>query len=142
MVEKSGNTAEVRMSTVAEASNLIRQLPEPCDRTVAAKQHRIYRILKTWSRNRIRDVWRAEPRIRISHAEMQQLRDEARRKRNEADQNDTRELFERLAALEQYLAQVDPAFHRYSVQALQQATRPIGQATSGASDLDRTVDEG
>src|SRR5262249_2999373 len=64
------------MSSTTEASELVRRLalPAPAGDTTKAAISRAHRILKTWTWNRVRDVWHADPRISVSADELDQLR--------------------------------------------------------------------
>lgn len=74
------------MSTLAEASMLVRTLAEPRPAggdSVKAAVQRAARKLHGWTANRVQDVWDADPRVRISADEMDRLRAAARRDRQE-----------------------------------------------------------
>jgi hypothetical protein len=71
---------------------------------VKACQRRVYRRLKTWSFNRVRDVWRPDPRIRVRAHEIEQLRSAAvKGHADEAALADLRTLQQRIERLEQVL---------------------------------------
>ncbi|MBN8957641.1 MAG: hypothetical protein J0H17_13890 [Rhizobiales bacterium] len=64
------------MTTITEASSLIRRLAEPAPPgdSVKAAMRRAWRKLPDWSANRIRDVWHAEKRVRLRAEELEHLR--------------------------------------------------------------------
>lgn len=104
------------MSSVVEASGLMRSLAEPCpagDRVKAALGRSIRRMkrwceangFEVWTDNRVRDVWLADRRISISSEEMDQLRAAARVKK-EADLGDRyQQIIARIERLEEALRQ-------------------------------------
>jgi hypothetical protein len=104
-----------RMSALCEARDLIRQIAEPCpagDKTKAALR-RVHHILhKTWSFNRVRDVWNADPRIRVRGDELDELRKVAAARRKETHQkaaaDELSELRARIDRLEYLLAKTAP----------------------------------
>src|SRR5215470_18089442 len=75
--------ATQKMSSTAEASSLVRQLalPAPAADSTKAAISRAHRVLKTWTWNRVRDVWHADPRIRVSADELDQLRNLVRERK-------------------------------------------------------------
>lgn len=103
----------VVMSDVAllrEASRLLRRLARPSvpGESVKASQRRVHRRLKTWSFNRVRDVWRPDPRIRLRAQEIEQLRTAAMNQgADDAAKADLRALQRRIERLEQLLATSD-----------------------------------
>ena len=101
------------MSSTAEASSLVRQLalPAPAGDTTKFAISRAHRALKTWTWNRVRDVWHADPRISVSAEELDQLRNLVRDrkfKRNGkgAAWDDTLGFLERVAAIEAELREL------------------------------------
>lgn len=99
------------MSARAEAKLLMREIAGPGEpgESVKAAIRRVATKLQGWSANRIRDVWDADPRIRISAEEMDRLRAAARRDRQEeAEAKDAfRLILTRLNQIEAIL-QADP----------------------------------
>lgn len=75
--------ATQKMSSTAEASSLVRQLalPAPAADSTKAAISRAHRVLKTWTWNRVRDVWHADPRISVSADELDQLRNLVRERK-------------------------------------------------------------
>jgi hypothetical protein len=101
------------MSSTTEASELIRRLalPVPPGDTTKAAISRAHRILKTWTWNRVRDVWHADPRISLSADELDQLRNLVRDRKYKgsgkgAAWDDTLGFIERVACLEAELREL------------------------------------
>jgi hypothetical protein len=109
MLENSVVVSDVAL--LREASRLLRRLAQPstAGESVKACQRRVYRRLKTWTFNRVRDVWRPDPRIRVRAHEIEQLRMAAeRRHADEAALADLRALQQRIERLERVLAASNP----------------------------------
>lgn len=120
-----------------EASKLLRHLSLPAvpGETVKAAQRRVHRHLRSWSFNRVRDLWRPDPRARVRAHELEELRRMASRKRA-AEQSaiaDLRELEARIARLEQILANTDPEMHGPSLAAARHQ-RGLALRALGARD--------
>jgi hypothetical protein len=88
---------------------LVRQLalPAPAGDTTKAAIFRAHRVLNTWTWNRVRDVWHADPRIKVSADELNQLRKLARARNDSgasaarsAAREDMLGFMERIAAIE------------------------------------------
>jgi hypothetical protein len=100
------------MISTAEASSLVRRLasPAPVGDTTKAAISRAHRTLKTWTWNRVRDVWHADPRIRVSADELDQLRNLVLDRKNPrgtgAAWDDTLGFMERIAAIEDELREL------------------------------------
>lgn len=101
MREISTNTGGMRMDARAEAMRLLRALagPYPAGDKTKCAQDRAYRRLKTWSRNRVTDVWKGSLRASVSADEIKQLRELVRER--EADDaraviNEARDVIARL----------------------------------------------
>lgn len=75
------HTERPKMSAAVEAQSLMQQIGG-MDHTKAARLRASSR-LHTWTMNRIRDVYYADPRIRISAEELDQLRAAARARKSE-----------------------------------------------------------
>jgi hypothetical protein len=103
MSENSVVASDVAL--LREACRLLRRLAQPsiAGESVKACQRRVYRRLKTWTFNRIRDVWRPDPRIRVRAHEIEQLRMAAEVRGGERALADLRTLQQRIEKLEQLL---------------------------------------
>lgn len=109
------------MSSVAEASELVRRIASPAQvgDTIKRQIDRAARRIPFWSYSRTKDAWYADARMRIDADEIQRLRDlalgsaEARAARDEY-----RELQDRIARLEAALRISDPEFHGAQADAL------------------------
>lgn len=105
MADKPSENSE--MSALAEASMLVHALaePRPAADSVKAALQRASRKLSGWAPSRVRDIWYADPRIRVSAEEMGRLRVAARRARQEeAEAHDALQLvLARLARIEALL---------------------------------------
>jgi hypothetical protein len=112
-VEKSSELAESKkpMSALAEASLLIRGLSEPCPAgdKVKAAQGRVARKLngRSWTANRIREVWKADRRLSISGEEIDELRAAMRAQKEAAGAREFEELRSRLVRVEAALARYE-----------------------------------
>lgn len=132
MSEISAVSSEgVALSPLREASRLIRRLAGPIEagESVKALQRRVHRRLKTWTFNRVRDVWRPDPRITVRAHEVAHL--QAVTEKHRADRAalaDLRALQWRIERLEQVLAVIDPEMHRPSIAAARQRHREILRA--------------
>jgi len=89
------------MSASVEASLLLRQIAgngEPGE-TKKAAWNRAYRRLRgEWTFNRVKDLWRQEPRARVSADELKQLRTAAKQSAGAQD-----DVLARLESVEQML---------------------------------------
>jgi len=137
MTESSSIVSEVAL--LREASRLIRRLALPCapGESVKASQRRVHRHLKTWTFNRVRDLWRPDPRARVRAHEIEALRMAAEKRL--ADRSavaELRELQTRIARLERLLLATDPAFHSPSVAALGQQRSELMRAVGTRSRPD------
>jgi len=124
-----------------EASSLLRSLAAPAvaGESIKACQLRVHRRLKTWSPNRVRDLWRPDPRARVQAHEIEQLRQAAAKRRadNEAGA-ELRELKSRIERLENLLLNSDPEMHRPDLAALGQLR---GEAVRALGPRDRSEPE-
>src|SRR5262249_39750030 len=133
------------MSSTAEASSLVRRLalPAPAGDTTKAAISRAHRVLKTWTWNRVRDVWHADPRIRASAEELDQLRqliwERKYSRRKAAAWDDTLGFTERVAAIEAELREL-----RALVSLLPEPPLGVGRAAQdhGAAPLCPDKQEG
>lgn len=102
------------MSVLVEARDLVREIakPRPVGDTTKAAVRRAWRRLETWTFNRVRDVWNADPRIRVRGDELDELRRIAAARRKETHQkaaaDELSELRARIARLERLLEQNPP----------------------------------
>jgi hypothetical protein len=129
MKEKSHKASEISfVSSLAEASFLLRRVaePRPAGDSVKAALSRAWRRLPGWSFNRIRDVWHADHRIRISADELDQLRRTAHQKAEHAARDEYRELLDRIARIEVRLAAQDADFHSPQIDALKSSVCGLG----------------
>lgn len=115
------NASESRVSALQEASSLVRRIaePVPAGDSVKAAIGRASRRLN-WGFCRVRSLWYADPRTKVSGDELNQLRRVARK----AAGHD--ELGQRIARLEAWAARTDPEFFGPSVDALRSAYERIG----------------
>lgn len=104
------------MSAMAEASGLLRQIAGPGEPGELKKVAfaRVLRRLRgaSWTYNRVRDLWRQEPRARVSAEELNELRRVARAKADH-DKSIADDLARRVDAIEGVLfalAQQDAEF--------------------------------
>lgn len=108
MTEVSANQAENGGKRVsAEAAALIRRVaePRPVGDSTKAAMLRAWRRLGTWTFNRVKDVWKADQRIRVRAEEMDQLRAATRADKDAVDE--LAELRARIARLERLLVAAD-----------------------------------
>lgn len=111
----SPNSGQLRfMSALAEASHLLRVVagPYPSGDKAKAAQDRAWRRLRTWSRNRVEDIWKARPRVSVSAEELEQLRRIAREREAEDARAVIREAREIVARLEQCIRIQNPQLDR------------------------------
>jgi hypothetical protein len=118
------------MSSTTEASELVRwlALPAPAGDTTKAAISRAHRILKTWTWNRVRDVWHADPRISVSADELDQLRNLVRDRKYKGNGkggawDDTLGFMERVACLEAELRELRALVSLLSEQGVVRAGR-------------------
>lgn len=107
------------MSAIAEASFLIRRIagPRQADESVKLTMRRTARRLAGWSANRVKDLWYADPRVKVSGDELLQLRAVARSNEDKA-RDEYRELNQRIARLEARLLATDADFYGPDIAAL------------------------
>ena len=125
MTERSG------MSASMEAAQLLRQIAghgEPGETRKAAWLRAYRRLSGQWTFNRVKDLWRQEPRARVSADELNELR--AAAQKNGAKD----EVLERLAAVEQMLRALearipqDADFYSAHADTLRSVANRIGRA--------------
>lgn len=107
---------EMRSASLDEASDLLRQIAggRHADESMKAMFRRLARQLSHWSENRIMDVWRRDPRVRVRAEEVDQLRALVDRSAvgNVADElRDLRETVARLSKYEALLQRIDAGFY-------------------------------
>ena len=119
------------MSASLEAATLLRQIAgngEPGETRKAAWLRAYRRLSGQWTFNRVKDLWRQEPRARVSADEINELR--AAAQRNGAKD----EVLERLAAVEQMLRALasripqDEDFYSAQADLLRDAARDVGRS--------------
>ena len=99
MTKVSDPSSEGKMD-VGEAAILIREIARPLPvKTVLG----VIADALSWSPNRIRDVWHADTRVRLSKEETAELRLAVQRKREEQGAAEYRALRERLDRIEAIL---------------------------------------
>jgi hypothetical protein len=134
-MEKSGNALERSdMPALNEASELLRQVagPEPWESKKDAWNKALRRLKgETWTFNRVRDLWRQEPRARVSADELNELRRVAAARQNAA-RGQLDELLARIEALEARLNSIDPDFYRPHVDSLRRSVSGVGRADTAA----------
>ena len=115
------------MSALAEASMLLQEIAgpgEPGELKKAAFARAMRKLSGQWTYNRVKDLWRQEPRARVSAEELNELRRIATvRARAAVD----RDVIARLEAIEARLNQIDPDFHRETSAALRNIAGRLGQ---------------
>lgn len=105
------NHSEEKMNALCEASGLVRQIAAPA--TGKAALLRAYRKLGSWTYNRVKDVYYADGRIKISADEIDELRAIAGLHGDSASTtNDPTitELRGQLAVVARHLRALDPTF--------------------------------
>lgn len=124
------------MSVLCEASFLVRQIAAPESGKSALLL--AYRKLGSWTYNRVKDVYYADCRVRISGEEIDHLRAVARARKAEGKASDPSivELREQLALVAAHLHRIDPSFHHPSIEALRLASHTGGgtENRSGGTD--------
>lgn len=114
--ENSGKAWEMRSASIDEAAGLLREIAgnRGSDESLKAVFRRLSRKLPGWSGNRVRDVWRRDPRIRVRAEEVEQLRAIAQPGRGRGTTFDElaelRATVERLARYEALLQRIDAEF--------------------------------
>ena len=103
MVEEA---SESKMPALVEAQALVRRIAEPVPAGDSCKAAigRAARRLK-WGFSRVRSIWYADPRTKVSGDELNELRNAANQSAGAEN-----ELLARLAFIEERLRQIDPEF--------------------------------
>ncbi len=116
------------MSSLVEASTIVRQLADPATAGYCVKAainsafHRLHKF--NWTYNRVRDVWYARVKVSITADELTQLKRAARLAQEEKEAaDDVAQLRARLARLESILLASDEAFHSETLSALRMVDR-------------------
>jgi hypothetical protein len=119
--------SERKMDALMEARLLVRQLaePVPAGDSVKAAICRASRKLR-WNFSRVRSLWYADPRTKVSADEMTELRQAAKSTKAGA----TDDLLARLECIEARLNQIDPDFHRAQIDSLRSAVRSLGRSST------------
>lgn len=130
--------AEVaKMSAVVEARHLISDIagPLPAGTQIQEMLTRVARVTGMGQR-RLRGIWNSEARA-LRAEELDALREAARRRRAQeaTDRHEFQELTKRLALLEARVAQIDPEFHRASLDACREQANAVGH-------MDRAMAQG
>ena len=122
------------MSAAIEASDLIRQLADPCpagDSVKAAINRALRRVspFLPWPMkpSRAEDIWRREARA-IRAEEMDALRAAKAAKEKAEFKHEAAAVEARLARIEAALFAADEDFHGPAIDALRRASRPFGKA--------------
>jgi hypothetical protein len=102
------NQLDGKMSVLCEASGLVREIAAPATGKVALL--RVYRRLGTWTYSRVKDVYYADRRVRISADEIDELRATAKRKTESTCDPTLAELRAQLAIVARHLRALDPTF--------------------------------
>lgn len=127
MSEDQSEEKVLFMSSLAEASHLVRAIGGGAG---SLKEQRIKawrKLSARFSWNRIVDLHRGEPRARVSADELRLLR--AARAEQEAERegrNEFRAIVERIARIEARLLSIDPDFHSASVAAFRESVAGLG----------------
>lgn len=96
------------MSVLCEASGLVREIAAPA--TGKAALLKVYRRLRTWSYSRVKDIYYADRRCRISAEEMDELREIAGNVGIASCEPSLAELRDQLAVVVRHLRAIDPTF--------------------------------
>jgi hypothetical protein len=114
-------SSEDGVRTRVEAQSLLREIVAPATGKAA---WRVAQRKLRWSYNRVRDVYYADPRIKISGAEIDQLR--LAKSQRQTEGPTIFELQAQLGILAERLARLDPGFHIESLQAVRRAPSADG----------------
>ena len=116
------------MSSLAEASHLVRTIGGSADSKKERRLKAWRKLAQHFSWNRVVDLDRGAQHARVSGDELRLLR-AAARQQQEADiagRNEYREVIDRIARLEARLMSIDPDFHSEEVTALRGSTGGLG----------------
>ena len=130
----SEKQSEVKfMSALCEASFLVRQIAAPeTGKRALLKAHMKLR----WTYSRVKDVYYADRRIRITAEEIDKLRETARTTKEESYDPPITELRTQLALVIAHLQHIDPSFHLPSIEALSGSAYPAGGKADNPSGTD------
>ena len=134
--EMSEKKSERKMSVLCEASGLVRQIAAPA--TGKAALLLASRRLGTWTYNRVKDVYYADKRVKISGEEIDGLRAMTRKETVSSDPSIT-ELRDQLAVVVRHLQRIDPTFRDPMSEALSRAARTETLAAKHRAPFDDAV---
>jgi len=116
------------MNVLCEASFLVRQIAAPeTGKRALLKAHV---KLRPWSYSRVKDIYYADRRVRVTAEEIDTLREIANAPKEESHDPSIRELRQQLQVVVAYLKRIDPSFHHPSIEALCEASYPNGGKTN------------
>lgn len=130
------------MSAAAKAAESLRELAspllfgEPIKVVIERAARRVRPILPQFKFSRAYEIWYRRAR-RIEQYELDAFAQALEKKRLEAARNEYQELKTGMARLEAMLAQIDPDFHRPSIDAARGLVRQMDRTNSNA---DRALD--
>jgi hypothetical protein len=133
-LEMRENQLDGKMSVLCEASGLVRKIAAPA--TGKAALLRVYRRLGTWTYSRVKDVYYADRRVRISADEIDELRAIAGSEKEASNERSLPELRVQLAIVARHLRKLDPSFAYPWAEALGSLAHSDG---GEASSADRKV---
>ena len=128
----SDKWTERKMNASAEASELLRQIAgkgEPGEYKKEAWNRAYRRLSGQWTFNRVKDLWRQEPRAKVSAEELNQLRSTAK----QAGAGNGNDILARLEHVEQMLRNLearrsqDEDFYRAHADLIRHAARDVGR---------------
>lgn len=128
--EISHKALDMRTAALDEAADLLREIAgeRRSDESLKAVLRRVGRRLSDWSENRIADIWRRDPRVRVRAEEVEQLRALVDRRAVKGTADELKELrstVARLAKYEALLERIDADFYGAEIAATRDQ---IGQA--------------
>lgn len=128
--KKSENTSESVMSTIEEASCLLREIagygePGELKKEVWQRAHR--RLHGALSFRRVMDLWRQEPKARVSADELELLRRTAAASATAGELNELVELRQRIDRIEALLLAKGSPLAGAEVHALRSSLRGLGR---------------
>lgn len=111
----------------SEAAMLIRQLAEPVSagrQSVKALLRKAFYRLRTWRMSRVKAVWYADRRIKVSGEELDYLRAAARVAKDEARDPELAKIAADVAVLKERLERLDREIHLPPPEIIRGASRP------------------